>query len=76
MTEEDRAKWLNEPPTRGEVANLFAQLGMISSSLANACSDLLAQDRQEATSALREVIADSREFSKILKEFAGSQDRE
>lgn len=72
MTEDEQLKWLSEPASRQEVADLMAQLGVMASSLANTCADILAQDTGSATQSLREVISDGRLFSKMLRKFSGS----
>ena len=74
MTEEERVKWLNQPPTRAEVADLLAQLGVVTSSIANALASSMAEDRMTTATAMREAIADSRKYGDLLRKFIGVGD--
>lgn len=69
MTDEDREKWLNEPASRADVAELIVQMGVLTTGLANTCTDLLRGDKSGALEAMREVVADHHEYARLMRKF-------
>ena len=76
MTEDERLKWLAEPASRAEIADLLVQFGSVTATIATVCADILSEDKQSAVETMREVIKVHHEYAKLLRKFIGRADDE